>query len=261
MRRSARLTTLLSGTAAISSPTAVTGLWGWWDLSDITQLKSDTAGSVAVANTGDTIGRILDKSGNSRTMISPNNVNRPIYRTNIQNGKSAASWYEDAGVDLLVATATLATSDLTLFCVFKTPAALAGATQFGLMSAYHSVNGGSRIMVESTATKISGQTSPTTASILSTSAATVSTNYIVSYQVAATPRKRMTVNGQALTVDTTANSAPSSVDVRLGVSHINNNNSPWTGGYIYEALVYSPVLSDADTALVLGYLNSKWLVY
>lgn len=260
MRRSARLITVL-GQQVIPDPTAISGLWGWWDLSDITQLKSDTAGTTAVSANGDTIGRILDKSGNSRTMIAPNNVNRPIYRTNIQNGKSAASWFEDAGVDLLTATATLASSDLTMFVAFKTQSSIAGATQYGIFTAYHSTNGGSRIMIESTASKISGQTSPTTASILSSSAATTSTNYIVSYQVATTPRKRLVINGTALSVDTTANTAPSAVDCRLGVSHINNNNSPLGGGYIYEAIMYSPALSDANTALVNAYLNTKWAIF
>jgi hypothetical protein len=229
-------------------------------LSDITTLKSDTAGSVAVTTTGDRIGRILDKSGGSNTLIAPNNNNRMTYRTGIQNSLSAAAIYEDAGIDTLLTVATVDTTDLTFVAVFRTPGTIAGATQYGIISAYHSTNGGSRIMIESGASKLAGQTSPTTATVLSASAATTTTNYIVSYQVATTPRRRLTVNNVASTVDTTALTAPVST-VSVGTSHTNNGNSPWTGGHLMELVAYHPTISDNDTRAVVNYLNRKWSVF
>jgi hypothetical protein len=80
---------LLRPTASGFDPRRIAGLIGWWDFSDATLLRQTTAGATAVTTDGDVVGYAIDKSGNNRPMASNNDSRRPVYKTNILNGKSA----------------------------------------------------------------------------------------------------------------------------------------------------------------------------
>lgn len=253
---------LIPQDSGISDPTEITGLWGWWDPSDITTLFTDVGdatGTVPATADGDRIGVMNDKSGNTRNLWNATANNRPHYHTNIKNGLAMLQFAPDALIDDLASTATTS-GDGTTFCVIKTPATISAATQYGIITNYHSTNFGSRILIESAGLKFSGQTRNTDASVLSLVAPSASTFYILAYRVDATGGQRnLFVNaanqgGQTVAVTPVANT------FRIGVSHTNNNNSFWTG-HIGEVIHYNVDLSDDDVELVFNYLNSKWDVY
>lgn len=54
---------------------------GWYDPSDITTLFQDTAGTVPVTATGQTVARINDKSGRGNNLTQANAAARPLYTT------------------------------------------------------------------------------------------------------------------------------------------------------------------------------------
>lgn len=53
---------------------------GWWiDPSDISTMFQDTTGLTPVTATGQTVGKILDKSGNGKHWVAPSDSARPVY--------------------------------------------------------------------------------------------------------------------------------------------------------------------------------------
>lgn len=80
------------------------GLTARYDFSDITTLFKDSAGTTPVTTDGDIIGKATDISGNSRPLLQAGvDGLKPLYKTNIQNGKSVARF--DGSNDSLQAAA------------------------------------------------------------------------------------------------------------------------------------------------------------
>jgi hypothetical protein len=52
----------------------------WYDISDASTLFQDSAGTIPVTAVGQTVGKILDKSGNNAHATQAVSANRPIYR-------------------------------------------------------------------------------------------------------------------------------------------------------------------------------------
>lgn len=55
---------------------------GFYDISDIATLFQDIAGTTPVTTTGQTVGKVLDKSGRGRHLVAPTDAQRPIYTVN-----------------------------------------------------------------------------------------------------------------------------------------------------------------------------------
>lgn len=68
-QRAKQLITIMRGGAATPIPLTISGLWGWWDTSDISTLFQDSAGSTAVTASSDPVGMWKDKSGNARHFL------------------------------------------------------------------------------------------------------------------------------------------------------------------------------------------------
>lgn len=51
---------------------------GWWDPSDLTTMFQDSAGTTAVTGTGQSVGKILDKSGNGNHLTQATSGKRPV---------------------------------------------------------------------------------------------------------------------------------------------------------------------------------------
>lgn len=74
----------------------------WYDPSDLSTMYQDTAGTTPCTSAGQTVGKILDKSGNGCHATAPNNGARPILRNS-----GALWWLEFNGSAYTMKTATV----------------------------------------------------------------------------------------------------------------------------------------------------------
>jgi len=82
-------------------PLSLTALRAWYDLSDLSTMFQDSAGTIPVTAHGQPVGKILDKSGNGYHASQPSNNSRPLYKT---DGTYHRLWFD--GVDDFLVTAS-----------------------------------------------------------------------------------------------------------------------------------------------------------
>ncbi len=115
-------------TAASFTPAALfadSEIGGWWDASDFATMWQDTAGTVPVTATGQSVARINDKSGNGYNLLQATAGSRPILQ---QDG--GGRFYLDFATDRFLSVASFDLSTCTGVSVFagirKTSDAAAG---------------------------------------------------------------------------------------------------------------------------------------
>jgi len=74
----------------------------WYDPSDLTTMFQDIAGTIAVTADGQTVGKILDKSGNGKHATAPTDSARPLYKTD-----GTLHWLKFDGVNDNLSTANI----------------------------------------------------------------------------------------------------------------------------------------------------------
>lgn len=77
----------------------------WFDPSDLSTMFQDRAGTTPVTADGQTVGKILDKSGRGNHAVAPSDAARPLYKTD-----GTYHWLQFDGVDDSLGTSTV---DLT----------------------------------------------------------------------------------------------------------------------------------------------------
>jgi hypothetical protein len=256
MRRSVLANLLLN--SGITSPLQLSGLWGWWDMSDLTTMFTTSAGSTPVAADTDLVGRVVDKSGNTNN-ITVADANRPMYKTGVQNSRGAVLFGSGAAAKFLATTANVDNDDFSLVFVIKAPATITGGTAYGIATTFSAATTNGTRMYLNTSGVLETQTAPTTATF-SGATPTISTPYVVGITVKNTSTRRtLFVNAVTPVTNDTAVTATDSV-MRLGVQNINNTNNFWTG-HFGEAMVYTPALSNANMVLAIAYLNGRWTAF
>ncbi len=73
----------------------------WYDPSDLTTMFQDRAGTTPVTADGQTVGKILDKSGRGNHATAPSDAARPLYKTD-----GTYSWLQFDGVDDALVTSS-----------------------------------------------------------------------------------------------------------------------------------------------------------
>ena len=232
--------------------------WAWWDMQDLTNMYTTSAGSTHVAADTDLCGRIEDKSGNARNMTCLD-AERPMYKTSVAGGLGALLFGSGGTYKILTSAATVPTTDFSIAAVFKTPATITGGVAYGPMNAYHSTNGGTRPFYIDTDSVLKSSTSPTLATITDLTP-TTSTPYVGTLRIKnASTRRTLQINGRTIVTNDTAVTSPVEV-FRVGGHSNNNVNNFWTG-HVCEVIIFSPGLAEIDMANVRLYLNNKWTVY
>lgn len=74
----------------------------WYDFSDLTTMFQDRAGTTPVTADGQTVGKILDKSGRGNHATAPSDAARPLYKTS-----GGLHWLQFDGVDDSLSTAAI----------------------------------------------------------------------------------------------------------------------------------------------------------
>src|SRR5574343_1202828 len=106
-----------SAFAALWSPASLfaAGEQGaWYDPSDLTTMFQDRAGTTPVTADGQTVGKILDKSGRGNHAVAPSDAARPLYKTD-----GTYHWLQFDGIDDSLSTAAIdftSTNRVSMFC-------------------------------------------------------------------------------------------------------------------------------------------------
>jgi hypothetical protein len=88
--------------AVIEALFANSEVGAWYDPSDLTTMFQDRAGTTPVTADGQTVGKILDKSGNDNHAVAPSDAARPLYKTD-----GTYHWLQYDGVDDSLSTAAI----------------------------------------------------------------------------------------------------------------------------------------------------------
>lgn len=249
---------------ALTAPTQISGLWGWWDFSDATKMFTTSGGGTNVASNNDPIGRIEDKSGLGNHALNATSAQRPWYKTGVQNSKSAALFAADGGVDHLSTTGDITSANMTVIAVIRTPSTITAATSYGIWSTYHSAQQDGSNLRLSDAGLFVGRTQPLDGGVIDPNAPAVSTNYIIAYTVrSTTPHRRMVVFNDADSTEVgyilSATPSSSAQIFRLGAQNINNGNHYWQG-HLMEVVAYEGAISDTDVGRLIDFFQSKWAI-
>lgn len=270
------------------SPLSLSPL-AWWDWSDTTKLYTDSGLATLVSADGDPLGGIKDKSGNNYHLTQTDGTAKGLYKTAIQNGKSIGR--TDGVNDFW----TVTNSKTAFKSMHYTGGTLVFAGKVGLTAnpnagygvcANNGNNGtnGFAFFLENRTGTMTKACRPIIYSINGASVAdafTASANYantfppatssVVSFKTDpqnSTLANRISVflnNGSGINGNTSNGSASSSDaqnNLMVG-SNVNNLgvNNFFAPADFYELLFFSSILSDANLALVMNYLNTKWGIY
>lgn len=88
--------------AVIKALFAASEVGVWYDPSDLTTMFQDRAGTTPVTADGQTVGKILDKSGRGNHATAPSDAARPLYKTD-----GTYHWLQFDGVDDSLSTAAI----------------------------------------------------------------------------------------------------------------------------------------------------------
>lgn len=241
-------------------PLDVSGCKMWLDFSDRNTLYTD-AGTVAVSADGDAISKINDKSGNNNHATQETAAYKPLYKVNIQNGKSAG--YFDGSNDVMT-LADLTLTNYTTFIVFK----YLTNSYANVIHAWDNYNTNPR---HAQILYINRGESPAgmhyeahlnnTGSLEKTTALTNEIPYLVDFVRNGTALS-VSKNGAGLTGITVGTGAFTMVGHRLGTHYYSGvNQSQYAKAYACELLIYDSALSVGDRLAVRAYLNAKWGIY
>ena len=228
------------GGAVAFNPTDIAGLQLWLDASQIVGL-----------NDGDAVGTWSDASGNGRNATQATASKKPVFKTNVQNGKPVIRL--DGVDDFMTTSFAYAAGAKTVFVVAKS-ASVAGYTRavssipdFGLYI-------GTDILNNNVSTFLGNSAGVWNDTSVNTPNANWSTFKLVTLHtdnVTLTPY----VNG---TAQNTKNGATGALTgIQIGTFDNGIYGQLWNGD-VAEVICYDSALSAGDLVQVTDYLAAKW---
>ena len=229
-------------------PKSITGLVGWWDFSDASQLRQTTAGATAVTADGDVVGYAADKSGNGRNMTASADARRPVYKPSILNGRGGVRF---DGVDDVLSAAThtgTAPETQTWFGVFANISTAAGSRRFIARA-------------DNASLFVNNTVSPFRIDYWSFASTTYGGyaigNAVYSLTYTSTAQAIVRQNGATqITVGTPNASYRTATSLFLGANSTTGSNA--TACDCLEALIYHVALTDTQRRRVEQHLASKY---
>lgn len=110
------------------TPTDITGLWGWWDFTDVANLYTTAAGAVQVANQDDPIGRAVDLSGSGHNLTVAD-ADRPLWQST-----GRALFGSGGAAKFLDSAASVNNDSFSLMLALAMPSAFTANTVYGAAS-------------------------------------------------------------------------------------------------------------------------------
>lgn len=249
-----------AASAAAWSPTDISGCVIWLDFGDADYLFTD-AGTTKVSSDGNAIYQVNDKSGNNNHAVQSSATLRPLYKTNIQNSKSAALF--DGSNDVMTLP-DLTITDISVFLAFRH---LNGTGAHNALYAYDNYNTTPRntIQIKTRYSLNNNYMSECvfngTGNTTSAYALTENNPYLIDV-VKNSTNCYVSRNATSLETITVGSTQHSMVGHRLGTHFYNGaNQSEYAKSYVCELLIYNGGLSSGDKSSVRAYLNNKWAIY
>jgi hypothetical protein len=230
--------------------------YAWWDANSIGTLFQDTAGTVPVAANNDPVGDWHDVDGNLIQWEQATAGDRPIYKTNVLNGKPGIKF--DGTSDHMVLTTVLNQARMDESTVFAVVSGWVTGTYQGLVGPANGTAGQGQDAYYLRITDVDK------AEVLEayvgnpmTSTAAISTaGAVIGFKFSDTGNAYTHYNGRndngtgASTV--TFSGSASILGAQLGVT------TEFFTGYIHELLIYDVVLNDTKIDNNARYLLNKW---
>lgn len=248
---------MLLGPGGLFLPTQVPDLKLWLDVFDLSTLFQDSALTTPVTANSDPLGGWKDKSGNGNHVVQATASKRPLYKTNIVNGKSMVLFDQAASQCLSITSlpAALQVDNWTYFVVVKnaTTGALIHLGDAGVAHQTLRTNNGAPNKAQIQSNTASGNDSPTGTSDISSG-----TFVIMGRRSVAEGRVDVAVNNVIEGSDTslTATTAAYGTSKRLDIgAQLGGTQRPYAG-YISGALIYTRDLSVAEYTALARSLGS-----
>lgn len=226
----------------VDLPPITTNLLVRYDAASVSSLfQSDADELTPVTTDGQSIGRVHDLSGNNYHALQPTAAARPLYKTNIQNGKPA--FYIDTNNKSFAPPSVTFGTGWTAYMVFRRLSATIPAFmgyaggligQYGYDSGYNmslSITGGN------------------------TERATLSPG-VADYKaisVMASDLQWQLNGGSAISIP----NYPLSTSYAVGIGY----NTYAQVGYVFEVLFYSALHTTTERNTMRSWLNTKWAIY
>jgi hypothetical protein len=237
----------------------------WYDPSDITTLFQDNLGATPVTAAGQTVGRILDKSGNGYHATQATLAQRPLYQIDA-TGRPYLS-YDGVDDNLVIPSMTLVGTE-PLFLCFGAQR-LSTTSKTTLMT--FGKGGASTPTYPGFALEIRGSSAPTYAPQFLTASTTVSGSLLAftgntfgnaATRVLSATRTvlRVNANGLATTSSTTDFNGWVTQNNRLGCNYNFANNNFWKGN-IYSAIFAAISVVDNQITSAQNWTNDKTGAY
>jgi hypothetical protein len=225
----------------------------WLDLSDLTTLYQTNDTSTPVTADGQTVGYVADKSGNARHATQATAGSRPLYKTNIQNGKSVARF---DGTDDHLAFSVPAGAAKTWFFVARKRSAP------GTAPLYLWQHEGAESQIATDSDLIAAgyyYWAPQALDVVTDiGVASVQVTSLIGLKFVSTASMIIYANGtQTASIDPDngyATNTTCTIGDRVAGSRAIDAD-------VMEILMFASALSDTNRALVESYLNTKWSVF
>jgi hypothetical protein len=230
----------------------------WFDASDLSTMFQDTAGSTPVTADGQTVKRLVDKSGNGYVLTEA--TNGPVYRTS--GGKH---WLEYNGTNSeLTNTSTNVTNsigELTVF--FAVNATTPAAEVFVFQARDNSFTGRAALSITSAghpviwASRVDGAASTTLSGLASKTGADKIIVGLIDYNNndASIYDGSTSLNSTTTMPSTAGVTGSTNGPLGLGVNGPGNGN--YYSGRIYQALIINRLLTAGEKADLGAYMATK----
>jgi hypothetical protein len=239
-------------------PLTISGLFGWWDTSDVATLFQDDAGATPVTASSDPVGMWKDSSGNARNFIQAGaSTIKPTYQ-----GAGGGISFDGGDYLTLYSQSTAFTAQTVLAVVQLEASGNVGARVFNQVVAGASDYNGTGhyipIRRASSLTAVGAYAAGGDRATVTN--ANGSKSLIVARHSGTAIVNR--VNGvDSASYSHTLNYTPERMRLMSNLVSANDAGGETGVGTYFEVMVFSVALSTTDRNALETYLNEKWSVY
>jgi len=239
--------------ASVFTPSILPGYWAEWTPFTLANLFQVSDGTTPVTADADPVGYIKDISGNGRNLIQATTTRRFGYKVSIFGVLPGLLTNNGGDADGLGPSDTIATSDMSVMMVVKSPATITGGTAYGFFCAFNSATPDGMHLRIGTAGQFELHARPTDATLATGVSVATSTTYVVGATIRASGTTRtLFVNGTIYTASTATTVGTQAVS--LGRDNNNNFNNPYTG-WLGPGVIFNQAQADSNMLRLTDYYN------